>query len=138
MPKIYSLKPGAALTGGLLDIAAREGLRTAKVEAIGGVKRLRIAYYNSKTKKYEEHGYEEFLEVTSLIGNVTQKDGRPFLHLHGTFARRDMTVIGGHVISGMVFPLLEAVFTPTANRAFRRFERKTGLNAIYRIEESEA
>lgn len=67
------------------------------------------------------------------MGNITLKDGKPFLHLHGTFGRRDMSVIGGHVISATVFPLLEAVITPTANRALRRFDEKVGLNAIYKI-----
>ena len=131
--KIYSLKPETNLIEGLLAIAKREKMKTAKVEAIGGVNELRIAYFNSKARKYEEHDFHEFLEVASLIGNVTLKDEEPFLHLHGTFGRRDMSVIGGHVISGKIFPLLEAVFTPTANEAQRRFEEKFGLNAIYRI-----
>ena len=134
MSRIYILKPGTGLTDGLLAIAKREKTRTAKVEAIGGVKQLRLAYYNSKARKYEEHEYDEFFEVTSLIGNITLKDEEPFLHLHGTFGKKDMSVIGGHVISGTVFPLLEAVFTPTKNTALRRFDEKMGLNVIYRIQ----
>jgi hypothetical protein len=129
--KIYSLKPGTGLMDGLLAIAKEEKIGTAKVEAIGGVKQLRLAYFNSSARKYEEHEYNEFLEVTSLIGNITLKDEAPFLHLHGTFGRRDMSVIGGHVISGKVFPLLEAVFTPTKNKARRKFDESTGLNVIY-------
>jgi predicted DNA-binding protein with PD1-like motif len=132
--KIYNVRPGTGLTEELLDIAKREGIKTAEVDAIGGVNKLRLAYFNNKAKKYEEHQYDEFLEVASLKGNVTLKDGQPFLHLHGTFGRRDMSVLGGHVISGTVFPLLEVVFTPTENRALRRFDDETGLNAIYRIQ----
>jgi predicted DNA-binding protein with PD1-like motif len=132
--KIYSLKPGTGLTDGLLAIAKGEKIRTAKVEAIGGVKHLRLAYFNSSARKYEVHEYDEFLEVTSLIGNVTLKDEEPFLHLHGTFGRRDMSVIGGHVISGTVFPLLEAVFTATNNKAQRKFDEEMGLNIIYKTQ----
>ena len=137
MSKIYSLKPGTSLTDGLLAITKREKIRTAKVEAIGGVKQLRLAYFNSKSRRYEEHEYDEFLEVTGLIGNITLKDREPFLHLHGKFGRRDMSVIGGHVISATVFPLLEAVITPTTNRALRRFDEKVGLNVIYKIQQSD-
>ncbi|MGD0319559.1 MAG: PPC domain-containing DNA-binding protein [Nitrososphaerales archaeon] len=133
MAKMYSLKPGTGLTDGLLAIAKRERIRTAKVDAIGGVNKLRLAYFNSRARRYEEHEYDEFFEATGLMGNITLKDGKPFLHLHGTFGRRDMSVIGGHVISATVFPLLEAVITPTANRALRRFDEKVGLNAIYKI-----
>ena len=133
--RIYSLKPGTGLADGLLAIAKKKKIRTAKVEAIGGVNQLQLAYFNSKARKYEEHEYNEFLEVASLIGNITLKNREPFLHLHGTFGRRDMSVIGGHVISGTVFPLLEVAITPTTNDALRRFDEKMGLNVIYRIQQ---
>ena len=119
---------------GLLAVAKREKIKTAKVEAIGGVNQLRLAYFNSKAKKYEEHEYDESFEVTGLIGNITLKEREPFVHLHGTFGRRDMSVIGGHVVSGTVFPLLEAAIMPTANKALRRFDEEMGLNVIYRIQ----
>lgn len=134
MSKLFNLRAGTSLIDGLLEIAEQERIKTASVEAIGGVNHVRLGYFNSKARRYEEHDFDEFLEVTSLIGNVTLKDGQPFLHLHGTFGRRDTSVIGGHVISGAVFPLLEAVFTRTANIGLRRFDEKTGLNAIYKIQ----
>ncbi len=135
MAKIHALKAGTSLTDEILRIARKEGIRTARVEAIGGVNKLKIAYYNHSTKKYEEHDFEEFLEVTGMLGNITQKDGKPFLHAHCTFGRRDMSVIGGHLISATVFPLMEVVITPTQNRGTRRFDEKLGLNVIYRIED---
>jgi predicted DNA-binding protein with PD1-like motif len=131
--RIYALKAGTSLTDEILRIASKEKIKTARVEAIGGVKRLRIAYFNHRTKKYEEHEYREFLEAAGILGNVTQKDGKPFLHAHGTFGRRDMSAVAGHVLSATVFPLMEVVITPTKNAAVRRFDEKSGLNVIYRI-----
>lgn len=132
MAKIHSLKAGSKIPDDIVAVAMREKVRTAQVEAIGGVRALRLAYYNHETKKYEEHDFDEFLEVTSLLGNITVKDGKPFLHVHGTFGRRDLSVVAGHVMSGTVFPLLELVVTPTSNRAVRRFDEEVGLNVIYR------
>lgn len=132
MAKIYSLKAGAKVPDDILAIVRREKIATARVEAIGGVDELRLAYFNHEAKKYEEHEFREFLEVTSLLGNVTLKDGKPFLHVHGTFGRRDLGVIAGHVMSAKVFPLLEVVITATKNRALRRFDDEIGLNVIYR------
>lgn len=132
--KIHSLQEGTSLTDELLAIARREKLDTAGVAAIGGVNKLKIAYFNSAQKRYEEHDYEEFMEATSLVGNITLKDGEPFLHIHGTFGRRDMSVIGGHVVSATVFPILEAVIIPTTNKAFRSFDEKLGLNTIQKIQ----
>jgi predicted DNA-binding protein with PD1-like motif len=130
MAKIYSLKAGARIPEDIVSIARREKFATARVEAIGGVDNLRLAFYNHKTSKYEEHEYAEFLEVTGMIGNVTLKDSRPFLHAHGTFGRRDLSVIGGHIMTGRVYPLLEVVMTPTVNKALRGFDKRTGLNII--------
>lgn len=132
MAKLYSFKAGAKVPDDILAIAKREKIPTARVEAIGGVKELKLAYFNHESKKYEEHGYHEFLEVTSLLGNITTKEGIPFLHIHGNFGRRDQSVIGGHIMSASVFPILEVVITPTENKALRRFDDELGLNVIYR------
>ena len=132
MAKIYSLMAGTKDPDDILAIARKEKIVTARVEAIGGVEELRLAYFNHEEKKYEEHDYREFLEVTSILGNVTQKDGKPFLHVHGTFGRRDQSTLAGHVVSAAVFPLLEVVVTPTNNRAVRKFDDELGLNVIYK------
>lgn len=132
MAKIYGLKAGARVPDDIIAIARKEKIKSARVEAIGGVELLRLAYFNHESKKYEEHEFREFLEVTGLLGNITTKDGKPFLHVHGTFGRRDLSVLAGHVISASVFPLLELVVTPTKNRALRRFDEELGLNVIHK------
>ena len=132
MAKLYSLKAGAKIPDDIVTIAAREKIATARVEAIGGVDKLRLAYFNRASKKYEEHDFAEFFEVTSLLGNITQKEGKPFLHVHGNFGRKDLSVVGGHVMTAEVFPIMEFVITPTKNRALRRFDEALGLNVIYR------
>jgi predicted DNA-binding protein with PD1-like motif len=132
LAKLYSFKAGARIPDDIISIAGAEKISTARFEAIGGVDRLRLAYFNHRARKYEEHDYAEFLEVTTLLGNVTVKDGKPFLHVHGNFGRKDRSVIGGHVMSARVFPILEAVLTPTTNRALRRFDDDLGLNVIYK------
>ncbi len=133
MAKIYRLKSGDKVHEGILKIARREKIKTARVEAIGGLGSAKIAFFNHETKRYEEHLYEENLEATSILGNITLMDGSPYLHLHANLGRQDMSVVGGHLMSAKVHPFLEVVITKTTNRAQRKFDRKLGLNAIYRI-----
>jgi predicted DNA-binding protein with PD1-like motif len=132
MAKLYSLKAGSKVPDDIVRIAAREEIATARVEAIGGVDKLRLAYFNRGSRKYEEHEFAEFFEVTSLLGNITVKGGRPFLHVHGNFGRKDLSVVGGHVMAASVFPILEVVITPTKNKALRKFDEDLGLNVIYK------
>jgi uncharacterized protein len=133
MAKIYSLKSGEKVPEAMVELAAKGKVSTALLTAIGGVNALCIAYFNHETKKYENHDYREDLEVTSLVGNVTLKEGKPFVHVHGTFGRKDLSVIGGHVVSATVHPLLELVVAPTTNKALRRFDESVGLNVIYKV-----
>jgi len=132
LAKIYSLKAGSKIPDDILAIVKKERVVTARVEAIGGVEELRLAYFNRHARRYEEHDFKEFLEVTGILGNVTLKDGKPFLHIHGTFGRSDLSTLAGHVMTAKVFPLLEVVITPTRNRALRRFDDSLGLNVIYK------
>jgi len=132
MAKIYSLKAGAKIPDDILEIAKRERISTARIEAIGGVEELRLAYFNRRKKRYEEHTFREFLEVAGILGNITLKDGKPFLHVHGTFGRRDLSALSGHVMTAKVYPILEVVVTPTENTARRRFDDELGLNVIYK------
>jgi predicted DNA-binding protein with PD1-like motif len=131
LAKIYRIDSGEDIGESILKLAAKDKVRTARVEAIGGVREVTLAYFNHETKKYENHRFaDENLEVTSLLGNITIKDGKPFLHLHGTFGKSDMSAVTGHLVSGVVHPFLELVMTPTTNRARRVFDPKLGLNAI--------
>ena len=133
MAKIYRLRSGEIVHVAILAIARREKLRTARVEAIGTLRKAKIAYYNRNTRKYEEHTYSENMEVTSMLGNITMMDKKPFLHLHANLGRKDMRVVGGHLVSGEVHPFLEVVITPTTNVASRRYDESLNLNAIYDI-----
>jgi len=132
MARLYSLKAGAKIPDDILTIAEKEKIATARVEAIGGVTELRLAYFNQKVRRYEEHDFREFLEVAGILGNLTLKDGKPFLHIHGTFGRKDLSTLAGHVMKAKVSPVLEVVVTPTGNKALRRFDDELGLNVIYR------
>ncbi len=132
MARLSVLQSGVRLHEGILGVAAKESIRTGTVQGIGGVSSLTLSYYDMRSKKYEEHVINEFMEVTSLLGNVTLKDGKPFVHVHGNFGRRDLTVIGGHVSNAVIHPFLEVSITKTTNTALRKLDEKTGLNSIYK------
>jgi predicted DNA-binding protein with PD1-like motif len=130
MAKIYRIEAEKDLFEEVLKIAEEQNIKTARVEGIGGLKRVTIAYFNHQAKKYEEHDFEEFMEVTSMLGNISEKDGKKFLHLHANLGRKDMSVVGGHLIKATVYPFLELVITETENLAYRRYDPNFGLNVL--------
>jgi hypothetical protein len=66
-----------------------------------------IGWFNLDTSGYEHSTYSEPHEVLSLSGNVSLKDGKPFVHIHTSLAGRDNRVIGGHLFSGIVCNTVE-------------------------------
>ncbi len=66
-------------------------MKTARVEAIGTLGKAKVAYNNRNMKKYEEHLYNENMEVTSMLGDITMMERKPFLHLYANLGRKDMS-----------------------------------------------
>lgn len=127
---VVRLEAGERLRAGLREAIRTERVPSARVEAIGAVRAIRLRYFDPAAKRYEDHDIDEQLEVVSLIGSVTQgPDGSPKLHLHGALARRDLSVIGGHVHDAVAGPTLE-VFLRVIAAVRRETDPDTGLDLL--------
>ena len=42
------------------------------------------------------------MEITSLVGNVSQMDGEVYLHIHVNIADENNNVFGGHLTSAVI------------------------------------
>ncbi len=127
---IVRLESGETVIQTLAAFLRTEGISFANISAAGAVSLVRLAYWNATTRRYEEQEFGEQLEVVSFQGNAALKDGEPFLHLHGVFARRDFTTLGGHVKEARVHPTLE-VWLRTEDVPVRRAkDEATGLDLL--------
>jgi len=91
----------------LTAFAEEESIRFAVFSGLGGVRSAQIAYFNIDTREYETHQLDEQCELTSLIGNIAQRDGKLFVHAHATLGRSDLSVVGGHVMQLVTRPTIE-------------------------------
>ena len=113
----------ATITEFLTDI----GAGFAYLSGIGAVRWVELAYWNASTEEYEHHKVSEQMEVVSLAGNCSLRDGKPFLHVHGVFGRRDYTTLGGHVTEAEVHPTLEVWLRPDPTPILRTQDPDSGL-----------
>jgi len=127
---IVRFESGESAIETLTRFLEAEKIEFANVSAAGAVADVRLAYWNAESRKYEERQFVEQLEIVSFQGNSSLKDGKPFLHVHGVFARRDFSTIGGHVKELHVHPTLE-LWLRTEDVAVRRVhEPSTGLDLL--------
>jgi hypothetical protein len=104
------LLPGTDLLDGLNQAAAELGFRAATLQIVGAVRSLAVAYFNQNTKQYEPHRYEGGLEISGGIGNVSLKDGEPFVHIHVTGSGQDGRAVAGHLTQGTEVYMIEAYY----------------------------
>ena len=93
---IGRLDNGADLYEGITRIAQENSIRVGRVTGMGSVHRARLAYYDQKTMKYSDIEINQPMEIVSMYGNVSLKDGQPFAHLHVVLADDQGNGKGGH------------------------------------------
>lgn len=71
-------------------------------KTVRAVKRARLAFYNQETHEYEFFLIDQPLEIRKLVGDVSLKDGHPFIHAHITLADKAGKAYGGHLAPAKV------------------------------------
>ncbi len=98
---------GADLLEGLTEIVQREKIRLGRIQAIGATTHAVVAYYDQGTKRYNPMEFPGGMEILSLSGNVSVRDGKPFVHVHVLLGDFQGRVFGGHVLPGTKLFALE-------------------------------
>ncbi|HRN71112.1 MAG TPA: DNA-binding protein [Candidatus Woesebacteria bacterium] len=127
---IISVKKDSDFLKTLTTFAHEKQIHAAYLTAIGACHKLTLAWYNLETKKYEDHEYNEDLEIASLIGNISLVEGKPFIHAHGVFGKQDMSTIGGHIRSMIISAACEVRLEVFDGKIEREFDEVTGLNLM--------
>ena len=112
----------------LSRLCKEENIRFAKVSAIGAADSITVGLYGVEQKKYIKKTFTGEAEITSILGNITEKDGEAYIHLHINAADENLNAFGGHlnecVISGTCEMFVEEIIGKTG----RRYDEITGLN----------
>ena len=126
---VIRMDRGEEIIAALTAFCAQEGVKLASVEALGAADHVVIGLYDVGAKQYHRHAFDEQMEITSLLGNVSTKDGETYLHLHINLCREDMSVIGGHLNECRVSATCEMFVRRLDGAVERKLdEAVTGLN----------
>ena len=97
---IGQLSYGDDLLDSLTKIVQRENIRLGRIHGIGATTHAIVAYYDQETKTYNPLEFPGGLEILNLHGNVSMRDGKPFVHVHIVLSDREGKVWGGHLLPG--------------------------------------
>jgi predicted DNA-binding protein with PD1-like motif len=127
---VLVLDTGDEAVKSLTEFAKTQRVGASHFSAIGAFSTAVVAYFDWKTKKYQQLPITEQVEVLSLVGDIADDGGTPKIHAHVVLGKADATAHGGHLISGHVRPTLEIVLTETSPHLRRRFDPDSGLALI--------
>ena len=113
----------------LARLIDEEKITCGRVTGIGATDKITIGLYNVGTQEYHKVTIEEEMEILSLSGNLTRKDGAPYVHVHGAFATLDK-VYGGHVNEVWISATAEIIIDVIDLVVEREIDKETGLNLI--------
>jgi len=120
---------GQDLLGYLNRVCQEEKIEAGQVSAIGAVSRARIGFYDQARREYGFIDLAEPMEIVALQGNVSLKDGKPFVHAHVALGDHAGRLRGGHLAEGAPVFACEYVITQFASEAAfsRGPDQGTGL-----------
>lgn len=87
----------------ITELAKERGIESGAFTAIGSLKRAKLEFYNQNSREYQEMSIDSPCEIASCTGNISLKDGEPFVHAHAVLADVDGKTKGGHLSEGIVF-----------------------------------
>ncbi|MBI4797545.1 MAG: DNA-binding protein [Desulfarculus sp.] len=123
------LPKGSDLLEALTQLCQAAGIQMGRVQAIGAVTRARVGYYDQAARVYNFLDFNQDLEILALVGNVSLKDGRSFVHAHVTLGDAQGQALGGHLAEGCeVFACEYEIVEYQAERPLERaWDQETGL-----------
>jgi predicted DNA-binding protein with PD1-like motif len=100
---LIRLDHGSDIIAEITKVAEDLEIETGVLSAIGALSSAELGNYDQVKHEYGKMQVEEPVELVSCSGNVSIRDGQPFVHAHAVLADRDGKVLGGHLMKGCVF-----------------------------------
>lgn len=129
---VLRLDPGEEVVKSVLTLAEKEAVRLASVTGIGASDDVTLGIFDTKSKKYGSVRFHTAdYELASVMGNLTRKDGEPYLHLHAVIGN-PLTgeCYGGHLSAAVISATSEIFINVIDGEVGREFSHTVGLNLL--------
>lgn len=119
---------GADLYESLTKIVQEEDIKLGRIVAIGATTHAVVAFYDPTQKKYMSMEFPGSMEILTCNGNVSLRDGKPFVHVHILLGDHHGKVFGGHVMPGTKVFACEVFIDEFEGEELQRaYDERTGL-----------
>ncbi len=126
---VVRLDPGEEVLEQLTHLAEQEHIQLGCISALGAANDVTIGIFDTREKKFYSQRYQGVYEISALVGSISQKDGKPYFHLHITIGNPATgEVHAGHMASCTISATLELFLQVWDGSVGRKFSDQVGLN----------
>ena len=125
------LEKGEEVVSSIEKACAEQEIRTGLVFGIGALSECTLFASNS-AQRLEPNAKELKgpIELASALGNITLKEGKPYLHMHVSLGLADHSALAGHLKRGIISLTGEFFILECTTRLSRKREESLGMDII--------
>ena len=126
---IVRVDKGEDIIKELLSLSEKENILFASISGLGAVNDIELGIFDTSTKKYHSKRLIGDFEITSLVGSLSRKEDKPYIHVHmsvGNVLTNEF--FGGHLNKAIVGATAEIVLNVVEIVVEREFVEEIGLN----------
>jgi hypothetical protein len=112
----------------ITEQAKKHQISLAAFTAVGAVKSAKLGFYDQTNHEYLPNLLDYPQEIASCIGNISLKEGAPFVHAHAVLADESGNTKGGHLFECKVFAAEVHVTELLGQKFEREKDVQTGLS----------
>jgi uncharacterized protein len=121
---------GEEIIESILKVAAQYHIRTGVISGIGAISEATLFLFQCSTRAFIQNAFRDDLEVVSLSGNLTMKDGAHYAHIHTVLANASAQTFGGHLVHAKVSATVELFIQIIPETIERAFSEEIGINLM--------
>lgn len=125
---VARIDKGEEILEKIKEIALKENIKLANVNALGATNDFTVGVYNIDEKKYYSNSFTGNFEIVSLTGSINTMDGEFYTHIHMSCGDSEGKVFGGHLNRAVVSATCEMFIDIIDGYVDRFNDSETGLN----------
>lgn len=123
-----SVDSGAEVMEAFTEFIRERKITHGSIRGIGAVESAALRFFDPLSKTYQDHEFNEQMEIAHLEGNISTLDGKIYLHVHAVLGKSDCSVVAGHLLNAKIKGAGEFFIQGCSGKFARKFSEEIGLN----------
>jgi hypothetical protein len=105
---------GDEILSGLYDLVAKKHITSGHITGIGGLAPgALLGWGDPELGGFKKVEIKDKTEIVSLIGDISLRDGQPYVHIHMVVGSSDGSTKAGHLLEAHIAPVGELTVVAT-------------------------